>query len=111
LAHLAEGVVRLAETVCKNTQAKRKRDLLFERACKVFDLPISETPAFRKYVQQQGRAFIFSVDDWLERRIAGASSRNRHTCAAGAFAFGFVEDKSSQQRSLRAAGQKRKVAT
>lgn len=110
LAHLAEGVVRLAETVCKNTQAKRKSDLLFERACKVFHLPVSEFSAFRKYVQQQGRAFIFSVDDWLERRAADSGPRKRRTCAAGAFAFGFIEDKNSKPRGRRASRQKRKVA-
>ena len=92
IRHLAEGVARLAETVVRNTQSGRGGDLLFERACKVFHLPLSEAASFRKYVQKQGLLFITSVDDWLESRVASSKKGKRETCAAGAFGFAFIDD-------------------
>lgn len=68
LAHFAEGISRLATTVGKNTKAKRKGDLLLEKAAQVNDLPRSEAKAFRKFVQAQGMAFLTAIDDWLETR-------------------------------------------
>ncbi len=91
--HLAEGVARLAETVMKNTQSEKKEDLLFERACKVFHLPLSEAQAFRHYMQKQGVAFLEAADDWLETRSARSARKRKKTCSAGAFAFAFIDDK------------------
>jgi hypothetical protein len=92
IGHLAEGVARLAETVVRNTQSGRGGDLLFERACKVFHLPLSDAASFREYVQKQGLLFITSVDDWLESRAVGSKKSRRDTCAAGAFGFAFIDD-------------------
>jgi hypothetical protein len=89
--HLAEGIARLTETVIRNTQSGRGGDLLFERACKVFRLPLSDSKAFRAYVQKQGLQFITSVDDWLESRAVSKKSKS-DTCAAGAFGFAFIDD-------------------
>lgn len=100
LSHMAEGIGRLAETVMRNTQTARKEDLLFERACKVFRLPISEAQPFREYLQKQGVAFIQAVDDWLETRTLRTVDRHTKTCAAGAFAFAFIDDKPTRQKTL-----------
>lgn len=101
--HLAEGVARLAESVMKNTQSEKKEDLLFERACKVFHLPVSEAQAFRHYMQQQGVAFLEAVDDWLETRSARSAGTRKKTCSAGAFAFAFIDDKQPPPTKLRRA--------
>ena len=107
LSHLAEGVGRLAETVMRNIQTPKKQDLLFERGCKVFHLPISESKAFREYLQKQGVSFIMAVDDWLETRAVSTSDRRKKTCAAGAFAFAFIDDEKIHRRATQ---QKRKGA-
>ncbi len=101
IRHLAEGVARLAETVMKNTQSEKKEDLLFERACKVFYLPVSEAQAFRHYMQKQGVAFLEAVDDWLETRSARSAGTRKKTCSAGAFAFAFIDDKRPLTTKLR----------
>jgi hypothetical protein len=101
LRHLAEGVSRFTETVTRNTQTGRGGDLLFERACKVFHLPLSEAQAFREYVQKQGILFISSVDDWLETKVAQGNSRRSKGCIAGAFCFAFIDDEKQNKPSRR----------
>ena len=96
--HLAEGIARLAETVVRNTQSGRGGDLLFERACKVFRLPISDAKPFRDFAQKQGLQFITSVDDWLEVRVAASKKDKGDTCAAGAFGFAFIDDDKGSSR-------------
>ncbi len=98
LSHMAEGVGRLAETVMRNTQTKRKEDLIFERGCKVFRLPTTHAKGFREYLQKQGMAFVTAVDDWLESRTVRAGNTKRKTCAAGAFAFGYIDDDKVRRR-------------
>jgi hypothetical protein len=105
--HLAEGVARLAETVMKNTQSEKKEDLLFERACKVFHLPVSEAQAFRHYMQKQGVAFLEAIDDWLETRSSRSAGTRKKTCSAGAFAFAFIDDKQPSATKLRRARARR----
>ncbi len=101
LSHMAEGVGRLAETVMRNTETRRKEDLLFERGCKVYRLPTAHARGFREYLQKQGLAFLTAVDDWLESRVVRASNTRVKTCSAGAFAFGYIDDgKVGRRRSL-----------
>jgi hypothetical protein len=99
LSHLAEGIGRLAETVMRNTQTRRKEDLLFERGCKVFQLPIAESKAYREYIRKQGLAFISAVDDWLESRALRNTDRKTKACSAGAFAFAFIDDERKPRRA------------
>jgi len=98
LSHFAEGIARLAETVAKNTTSRKKGDLLFERATKVSQLPVSEARAFKEYVQSQGIAFLTAVDDWLETRTARQPFHRKKTCSAGVFAFGFIDEPRSTTR-------------
>jgi hypothetical protein len=109
LRHLAEGVARLAETVMRNTHTAKKEDLLFERSCKVFHLPASEAGAFREYMQKQGVAFIMAADDWLETRTLQTAGPRKSTCAAGAYAFAFIDDCEGQlTKKTRSVGAKRR---
>jgi hypothetical protein len=101
LRHLAEGISRFAETVTRNTEAGRGGDLLFERGCKVFQLPIADARAFREHVQKQGTSFITAVDDWLESRVAATKNSKKKRCVAGAFAFGFIDDQLVDKRATR----------
>ncbi len=90
LEHLSEGVARYVETVTRNVTAKRKKDVLFERSCKVTRLPAHEFGAFRAYVADQATAFITTIDDWLESRnaVAGARVRSR---TAGLYTFAYID--------------------
>jgi len=99
LSHFAEGVSRLAETVRKNTTTKRTGDLLLEKAAQVSALPRSEVPAFRRYVQAQGTAFLTTIDDWLESRALNPARKSRNACNAGVFAFAFVDDEEARPSS------------
>jgi hypothetical protein len=101
LAHFAEGVSKLAETVSRNTTTRRKGDLLFERAAQVNDLPLSEAKAFRRYVQAQGMAFLTTVDDWLESRAHLSSKKSERLCSAGVFAFAFIDEKKAETAASR----------
>jgi hypothetical protein len=92
LSHFAEGVSRLAETVRRNTSAKRGGELLFERAAQVSDLPRSEARAFRRYVRAQGMSFLTAIDDWLESRSRHSAKNPKDVCNAGVFTFAFVDD-------------------
>jgi len=98
LAHFAEGVSRLAETVGRNTKAKRKGDLLLEKAAQVSDLPRKDAKEFRRFVQSQGMAFLTAIDDWLETRSHAKSDRCADVCSAGVFAFAFIDDESASER-------------
>lgn len=89
LDHLSEGVARYVETVTRNVTAKSDQEVLFERSCKVTNLPSSEFAAFRQYVDQQAIAFLTSMDDWLESRSTRTSRKvgPRHTAGVHTFAF------------------------
>jgi hypothetical protein len=100
LRYMAEGVARLVETVTRNTHTGRKGDLLFERSCKVFHLPLADAAAFRDYSRIQGVNYIMAVDDWLESRVAASNAAKARACVAGAFGFAFIDDR--PPRSIRA---------
>jgi hypothetical protein len=91
LAHVAEGVSKLVQTVNRNVTSPRK-DALFERSTKVRNLPIDAGPAFRAFVNSQAMAFLSTVDDWLEANAMPTKARGRKSCAAGVFSFAFLDD-------------------
>ena len=97
LAHLAEGVSRLIETVSRNVTLPAKEFALFERSTKVRSLPMTEAIAFRRFVLSQGSAFLGAVDDWLEARAKPESDRRGKTCTAGVFTFAFIDEAKSRK--------------
>jgi hypothetical protein len=101
LSHFAEGVSRFAETVRKNTTAKRTGDLLLEKAAQVRALPRTESRAFRQYVQAQGAAFLTAVDDWLESRALNPARKSDDVCNAGVYTFAFVDGEAKRKSPRR----------
>lgn len=89
IEHVAHSLVRLLETVERNTSATTKKQGLIERFTHIPDLPIKEIPAFTTFSQEHGSAFLASVDDWLESRRAAAKSVG--SCSAGIHVFAYVE--------------------
>jgi hypothetical protein len=101
LAHLSEGVARFIETMTRNVETQDKRDLLFERSCKVRRLPVSAGPDFREFVNGQAVAFLEAVDDWLEGRVEEGRTKDERKCTAGVFAFAFMDDSKKRLRQIR----------
>jgi len=97
LDHLSEGVARYVETVTKNVTAKSDQDVLFERSCKVTNLPSAEFAAFRQYVDQQAIAFLTSIDDWLESRNVLSRRKRGRRYTAGVHTFAFIVETESRR--------------
>jgi len=106
LAHVSEGVARFIETVTQNAAASAKKDLLFERSCKVTRLPRSDASAFREFVSQQAFTFLIAVDDWLESRVARHQNVRKQTCTAGVFTFAYIDPLKEKGFRKRAASTK-----
>lgn len=101
LAHFSEGVARFIETMTRNVETQDKREVLFERSCKVRRLPLSARLGFREFVNGQALAFLEAVDDWLESRVEEGKKSRERKCTAGVFAFAFMDDVTARQRQLR----------
>lgn len=88
--HHAQSVIRLLNTARSNVAAASPGDFLFERCADVPRLPHSKLQAFRDFTNQQGEAFIDTINDWLEAnnlpRAVGNRSRAKE---AGVHVFAF----------------------
>jgi len=89
--HAARALSALLDTVGKNVSGRRKLPRLIERVAEVPDLPRKDIPAFQAFTQAQGRAFLRTVNDWLESRRARSAKRRLHgTVRAGVHAYAYV---------------------
>jgi hypothetical protein len=76
--HVSKSIVRLVETVVRNTSPSKRMPPLIERFARVPDLSRSEAKAFAVFTHQQGLAYLQSVDDWLEtRRVSSGAKKSR----------------------------------
>jgi hypothetical protein len=99
LAHLAEGISRLIDTMTRNVTSKKDEVPLFERSAKVKSLDAGDMPAFRSFVSDQANAFLSTVDDWLEAHARKGRKRRARKCTAGVFTFAFIEEAGLRARS------------
>lgn len=90
IEHVAQSLLRLLETVERNVNATNKNDGLIERFTHVPDLPVKDIAAFTAFSQEQGSAFLASVDDWLESRRSLKKGGKR--CSAGIHVFAHVRE-------------------
>jgi hypothetical protein len=88
--HHARSVIRLLNTARSNVLAKSPLEFLIERCADVPCLPRRKLRAFRDFTNQQGEAFIDTVNDWLETNNV-VSNKKRATQAkeAGIHVFAF----------------------
>lgn len=103
LQHAAKALSTLLETVGQNVNRSRNLAPLIERIAEVPDLPHKQITAFQKFTQLQGRAFLRTVNDWLESRRARRSPI-RHangTVRAGIHTYAYVASKHHRPSSLR----------
>jgi hypothetical protein len=94
--HVAKSVMRLVETVYRNTDPMIATIPLIERYAHVPDLDSADAKEFAAFAQQQGGAYLAAIDDWLEtRRVqsgAGKKRRSRTKVAAGVHLVAYLGD-------------------
>jgi hypothetical protein len=78
--HLAKSVMRLINTISRNTVEKSHQPLI-ERYAFVSDLNRSDADEFREFTKRQGLSYLQTVDDWLEQRRA--TNRKRSLTSRG----------------------------
>jgi len=66
LQHAARALSTLLETVGRNVSSRKSLAPLIERIAEVPDLPRHHVDAFQRFTQVQGRAFLRTINDWLE---------------------------------------------
>jgi hypothetical protein len=91
--HIAQGILKLVQTVSHNYSVRSRRGAILERSATVRNLPASEAAAFRRFVNEQGNAFVTNVDDWLESRTKHrrkVAEGPRKPILAGVYAFAFL---------------------
>ena len=94
--HVAKSVMRLVETVYRNTDPLTATTPMIERYAHVPDLDSADAEDFAAFAQQQGAAYLEAIDDWLEtRRVKSKSGKQRHSTgkiAAGVHLVAYLGD-------------------
>lgn len=81
------------QTVCHNLDSSSRHERRFERMASVSMLPRSELQAFRDFVEQEGQAFLESIDAWLSRRELGSEDgASRSSVRAGVGVYAIEDD-------------------
>ncbi len=101
--HVAKTVMRLVETVDRNTHVTSKKMPLIERYAHVPDLDARDAQAFADFTRQQGAACLEAIEDWLEsRRVPTAKGRGgRGSVSAGMHVFAYVGEGAEESRQKR----------
>jgi hypothetical protein len=102
--HVAKTVMRLVETVNRNTHVTTKEMPLIERYAHVPDLDARDAQAFAEFTRQQGAACLEAIEDWLEsRRVPTARGRASQTrsVSAGMHVFAYVGEGAEESRQKR----------
>lgn len=95
VGNLALTIDRMVSTLISNSTSKRKSAVrLIERTALVLDLPRTKLPEFKTFAQEQGGAFVSTMNDWLENRRKGDNgnrAKRHQTISAGIHVLAFVE--------------------
>lgn len=120
IEHVSKSILRLVETVGRNTSANPRDFRLIERFARVPDLDVSEARAFAEFTHRQGLAYLRAVDDWLEARRVGIPLRKKPgrkgaSIGAGVHLYAYMGNDSDDLASLdlveRAAGSFRRSSS
>ncbi len=95
LQHAARSLSTLLATVGQNINSTSRLGPLIERFAEVPDLPSKHIKAFKAFTQAQGRAFLRTVNDWLEsRRVRKkGTSIGAPTVRAGIHTYAYIVPK------------------
>jgi hypothetical protein len=90
--HVVKTVMRLVETVNRNTRTTLRKMPLIERYAHVPDLDSREAQAFADFTRQQGAACLEAIEDWLESRRQGtpSTSGTKTAVSAGMHVFAYL---------------------
>jgi hypothetical protein len=103
--HVAKTVMRLVETVHRNTQRRLESTRLIERYAHVPDLDPATARSFAAFSRQQGQAYLDSIEDWLESRRANRPSARaaptKKSVSAGVHIFAYVGRKGHRGNAVR----------
>jgi hypothetical protein len=101
LQHAVRVLLALLETVGQNVRGTPKLAPLIERCAEVPDLPGKYARDFQLFTQAQGRAFVRTVNDWLESRRARRSTAAGvdATVRAGIHTFAYIAPKRDRKLS------------
>jgi hypothetical protein len=106
--HVAKSVMRLVETVYRNTDPLVATIPMIERYAHVPDLDSADAKEFAAFAQQQGAAYLAAIDDWLETRrvqsAVGKKRRKRTKVAAGVHLVAYLGDQPGHGHSAARAG-------
>jgi hypothetical protein len=97
--HVAKTVMRLVETVNRNTHATLKKSPLIERYAHVPDLDSREAQAFAEFTRQQGAACLEAIEDWLEsrrQRTGRGLVKDRASVSAGMHVFAYIGERNKK---------------
>lgn len=104
IEHVSKSILRLVETVARNTSSRDSGFTLIERFARVPDLDLTEAQAFADFTHRQGLAYLRAVDDWLEaRRVHESSGRRpqrRPSIGAGVHLYAYMGNDSDDLASL-----------
>jgi hypothetical protein len=95
--HLAQGILKLVQTVSHNYSSRGRNVPIFEQSATVRNLPRTYRKAYREFVNTQGAAFVTNIDDWLEaralrvRRGGTRQKKPKNAVPAGVYAFAFLQ--------------------
>ena len=106
LQHAVRVLSALLETVGQNVSGTPKLAPLIERCAEVPDLPGKYARDFQIFTQTQGRAFVRTVNDWLESRRARRSTASGvdGTVRAGVHTFAYIAPKRHRKLSSNGSG-------
>ncbi|HWL64083.1 MAG TPA: hypothetical protein VNQ32_14910 [Steroidobacteraceae bacterium] len=95
--HLVKSVVRLFNTMRRNTSAAGRKEPLIERYAYVSDLNPSDRKSFAEFTRLQGMAYLQAVDDWMEQRrvirMRSLDRRGQKGVVAGVHVVAYLGDR------------------
>jgi len=83
----------IGSTVAYNLHRGPRDPSRFERRAHNTNIPESDIPAFRQFIEQEGQAFLEKVDAWLTDHDDNTSDGTRVRLGLGAY---WIEEKSTQ---------------
>lgn len=100
--HVSKSILRLVETVDRNTNPRGSKLRLIERFARIPDLDPEQARAFANFTHRQGLAYLQAVDDWLETRRVRPSPRSsaNESIGAGVHLYAYMGNDSDDIASL-----------
>jgi hypothetical protein len=113
LGYMANCVVQLVSTLMGNASRVKQNETLLQQCASISDLDPDELKVFNQFTHTQGLAFLYSIDDWLEKRHIGYTSpgkkkkRTRKGISAGVHVFAYIGEPEKPKPKRKSAPKKK----